>query len=192
MSGVWLVSYLILWSLVFVLILVSLALARQVGLIHRRFPPPPARATLDGPAVGSPMEALTIHAADGQAVTFGGPSRRQRLFVFVGAGCSACEELAPSLYSLAKSDGRTTDLVLVSLAGDEQENRQFVKRHRLQSVPFVLAPQAAEFYRVAGTPYALLVDEAGIVQAKGIVNHMDHLESVLASMSDRPDRAPNN
>lgn len=181
MSGIWLVSYVILWSVVIMLVLISLALARQVGLIHRRLPPPPARATLDGPAIGNPMEAFTIRAPDGQVFTVGGAAHRQRLFVFVGAGCSACEDLAPSLSSFAKSDRNTTDLVLVSVAGDESENRQFVKRHRLQGVPFVLAPQAAEFYRVAGTPYALLVDEAGIVQAKGIANHLDHLESMLAS-----------
>jgi methylamine dehydrogenase accessory protein MauD len=36
-------------------------------------------------------------------------------------------------------------------------------------------------YQVGKLPYAVLIDEAGIVRAKGLVNSREHLESLLVA-----------
>ncbi len=44
-------------------------------------------------------------------------------------------------------------------------------------------------YGVESTPFAFLIDD-GQIQAKGIVNHRDHLESLLESVSTVRDSMP--
>jgi hypothetical protein len=73
------------------------------------------------------------------------------------------------------------DVVLVSVAGDVDENRRFVKKYGLRRLPFVMASDAASFYSILGTPYSILVSGRGTVEAKGITNHIEHLESLLAT-----------
>lgn len=180
MTGVWLVSYIVLWLLVIFMLVACFALARQIGLIHRRIPPAAARPTPEGPAVGEVMEPLVGRALTGGSVTLGGDDRQRRLYVFVGANCASCDELAPSLLSLSKSDRRNLRVVLIGVGGTDDDNRGFVERHGLAAVPFVIAPGAATEYGIAGTPFAILVDEDGVVEAKGVANHLEHLESLIS------------
>ena len=43
----------------------------------------------------------------------------------------------------------------------------------------VLSARARRAYEVGRLPYAVLVDAAGIVRAKGLVNSREHLESLF-------------
>lgn len=36
-------------------------------------------------------------------------------------------------------------------------------------------------YRVSKLPYAVLIDDEGVVRAKGLVNTREHLESIVAA-----------
>jgi len=181
MTGIWLLSYLILWAIVLGLIVVCVALARQIGLIHRRILPFPAKGTPEGPDVGELLPPVEADAGDPNGGIVGGVSSRPRLYVFVGANCSACDDLAPSLRSVFRSDRKDLDLVLVSVGGSAEDNHRFVKRNRLADLPYVIAPDVIPKYGIAGTPFAVVVDEAGVVRSKGVANHLEHLESLIAS-----------
>ena len=173
------VSYVLLWVLVLLLLGTVLALARQIGLIYRRLPPVYARDMAEGPAIGSSMPILPATALAGGELQIGGPAKARRLYVFVGAGCSVCDELAPALASFARHDRDEAELILVGVAGDANSSAAFVDRHGLGRIPYALAPDASATYGVTGTPFAILIDPAGTVEAKGLPNHLEHLESLL-------------
>lgn len=182
MSEIWLVSYIALWALVLLLMLICLALARQIGLIHRRLLPFPAKATPEGPAVGEQLKPIVVEGIGNQSVIVGGETSQPRMYVFVGANCPACDELAPSVRSISKSDAEEIQLVLVSVGGTSDDNRRFVERNRLSTLPYVVAPEVVSAYGIVGTPFAIVADERGVVRAKGVANHLEHLESLLAAL----------
>lgn len=179
MSSFWFVSHISLWLIVGFLLLAVFTLARQVGLLHRRMPPVGARLMNAGLEIGD--QAPEINAVDlqGRPVRLGSAQGKRTLLAFVSPTCQACTDLAPALRSLWKSEQRTVDVVLVSTTGNEETNRRFAKRHRLEDMPFIVSPELGPTYHVAASPYALLIDEHGQVQTKGLVNNREQLESLL-------------
>ena len=47
--------------------------------------------------------------------------------------------------------------------------------------PYVISPVVGMTYQVGKLPYAVLIDEEGVVRAKGLVNSREHLESLLVA-----------
>jgi methylamine dehydrogenase accessory protein MauD len=79
------------------------------------------------------------------------------------------------------------NIVLVGVHGSEAENRSFIDRHNLKSIPYIASESISRRYGVTSPPYAIILDPQRIVLGKGIVNHMDHLESLLnAAQSKQP------
>ena len=66
-----------------------------------------------------------------------------------------------------------------SLAGIFWE--RLVREHKLEGFPYVVSPVVGMTYQVGKLPYAVLIDELGIVRAKGLVNSREHLESLLVA-----------
>jgi methylamine dehydrogenase accessory protein MauD len=176
-------SYATLWLLVAALLLAVLVLARQVGLIHRRIPPIGARMGNPGPEVGAQVPDLKGVDVHGRPVELGVKHGKRTLVVFVAPSCPACAELAPALVSIAKSERSTLEVILVTPRGDEKEALTFAKKYKLESLPLLVSPEATQQFQVSSTPYALLIDEAGVLRAKGLVNNIDHLESLLTALA---------
>jgi hypothetical protein len=51
--------------------------------------------------------------------------------------------------------------------------------------PVVAAPDATRLYEVPGTPYAVFLDAAGIVRAKGTVNNLEQMEGLADTAARR-------
>lgn len=183
MSDIWYISYAVLWAFVLLLALTVLALARQIGLLHRRLPALGARMGNPGPEIGEQLPAFEAHTLDGRLATVGGIHAQHRLLVFVSATCDVCRLLAPALRSIAKSDRDTLHTVIVGIDRDEEEFRQFVQHYKLDQSPLhaIAAPELAKTYAIAGTPYALLVDQQGVLVTKGLVNNLEQMESLLSA-----------
>lgn len=160
MKGYWLVSYLLLWALVLGLVGVVVALIRQIGVLHLRLSPTGALDTGEGPVLGDPAPRPLGVAAG-----------REALVMFGSETCALCRDLLPSAAALARSDPALAVVVVSASAGFAREVRP----------PAVgLADVAAlAAYRVRGTPFAVYIDKQGIVRSKGIVNTLEHLESVV-------------
>lgn len=173
------VSTIVLWAVVVLEALAILALVRQLGLLYRRIPPVPARMDANGPGIGEPVRTMVVTDLAENRMEVGGAGQTQRLLVFVAPNCADCADLAPALRSVWKSDRAETDLTVISIEGDPDANRAFVAKHRLGRVPFALSPRAGILYGVSSTPYALLIDADGRLIQKGVVNHLEHLESLL-------------
>ena len=159
MSGYWLVSYVVLWALVLGLSLVVIALLRQVGVLHLRLSPTGALDTGEGPPLGERApRPLT-------------PEGREALVVFGSESCGMCRDLLPSATALARSDPHLSVVVASTssaFAGMAEP-----------PATAVADPVAVSAFRVKATPFAVYVDPDGVVRAKGIVNTLEHLESLV-------------
>lgn len=179
MSDMWLISYGVLWALVASLFLAVVVLARQIGVILRRVGTPSARMVNYGPKVGDVVPELNAMSLTGQEVSLGGGRGKKSLLVFVATACSTCDALAPSVKRIWKSEKKNVDTIIISLNNDELKNLSFVEKHGLQDIPFVASRELAVRYQVFSPPYGLVIDESNVLRAKGIVNNIDHLESLL-------------
>ena len=173
-------SNMILWVVVVVLGLTVLALARQVGVLYERIAPAGALMIGAGPAVGDEAPVMELEELDGKPIRLGGPSDASRttLIFFLSPTCPVCDTLLPVLRSLRKDEGNWLDIVLTS-DGELAEQRAFRTRKRLTDFPYVVSTQLGLTYQVGKLPFAVLIDEAGVVRAKGLTNNREHLESLF-------------
>ena len=183
MDNLLLVSNAILWVLVIGLALTVLALARQVGVLYERIAPAGALMISQGPAVGDVAPELQLETLDGQRITLGGvpQSKKSTLLFFLSPTCPVCNTLIPVLKSIQRSESSWLDIVLAS-DGEVESQRSFVQRKELGQFPFVLSGELGMTYQVAKLPFAVLLDEQGVLRAKGLTNNREHLESLFEAM----------
>ncbi len=179
LEGIWWVSYVGLWILVLLEAMVILTLTRQIGLLHLRVGAAGARIGNSGPELGERApEIRTYDLNSDQMVTLAAPLGKSTMLVFISPGCSSCDGLMPGVVALSQHE-HDTEFILVSEVTNKVLNRKFIERHRLNSIKFIADPKVTEQYRIGGSPYAVLVDSEGVVRTKGLVNHLEHLESLL-------------
>ena len=173
-------SYWLLWALVIALSLVVLALARQIGVLHDRIVPTGALMLAKGLSVGQAAPIVTASDLDGGTRQIGAASAdgRNTLVMFVSPTCPLCKVLLPVLKASQRSENAWLQIVLAS-DGEERAQVEFRKRQSLQSFPYVLSPALGISYQINRLPYAVLLDERGIVLARGLINSREHLESLF-------------
>jgi len=179
MTTIWLISHITLWVVVALLSVLVILLTRQMGLIYRRLGPAPARMENDGPAIGDSLPEIIVQTLDGETKIIGGDNLIARLLVFVSVGCPACNLLAPAIRTVAKKERSALETLMISLSTDERAVRDFVKRNKLLEVPCIISSEIALQYKVHGPPYGVLLDRHGVVKAKGLINNLDHVESLI-------------
>jgi methylamine dehydrogenase accessory protein MauD len=156
------------------------ALARQVGVLHERVAPMGAMTSDQGPAVGEPAPALSVVTLAGGRIEIGGPSAvaRSLLLLFVSPSCPVCKKLLPIARSFASAE--RLEVVLIG-DGEAAEQRAMIEEFQLEQLPYVNSPQVGMAFQVGKLPYAVLIDAQGVIRAKGLVNHREHLESLIVA-----------
>jgi len=172
------VSNAVLWVVVVALLVVVFALARQIGVLYERVSPMGALMMDTGPKVGASAPVFALTDLAGQPVNVGAPSPRSTLLFFVSPTCPVCKKLLPIVKSAAVSERRWLSIVLAS-DGEADEHRRFVQRADLGAFPYVLSQELGIAFHVGKLPYAVLLDERGVVRAKGLVNSREQLESLF-------------
>ncbi|HEX2379041.1 MAG TPA: MauE/DoxX family redox-associated membrane protein [Gaiellales bacterium] len=92
------------------------------------------------------------------------PEGRAALVAFTSAGCPVCHQIVPGLRVLQRDPA----LAVVHAAYEEEDG-----------------PELHAAFDVPGTPYAVYLDAAGVVRAKGTVNTLEQLESLVAAGGSR-------
>jgi methylamine dehydrogenase accessory protein MauD len=103
---------------------------------------------------------------------------KSTLLLFVSPTCPVCKSLLP----IVKSSGRQErDWLAIILAsdGNVDEHRNYVRSNGLADVPYILSAPLGMTYQVSRLPFAALIDEAGVLRARGLVNSREHLESLF-------------
>src|SRR6266403_275610 len=179
MTQALLVSNAVLWMVVVLLGCVVAALARQIGVLHERVAPAGALMVGKGPAVGEPAPFVRALDLTGTVRDLGGPGAegRSTLLFFLSPTCPVCKTLLPVLRQVARRERDWLGIVLAS-DGARDEHEAFVRAERLESFPYVLSPALGITYQVGKLPYAVLLDAAGVVRARGLVNTREHLDSL--------------
>jgi hypothetical protein len=159
MTGWWVAAFVVQWVLLIVLALVVVALARQIGTLHLRLGPRGALELDDeGPRLGEAPHPMPASSIDGSRITLGGPGAG-RLVVFSSPTCAVCRELAPAIAPAATA-GRLAPQVV----HDSEAERE---------------------WNVPGTPYVVILDDLGMVRAKGTVNNLEQLEGLIDTADRR-------
>ena len=172
------VSNFVLWIVVVALLVVVFALARQIGVLYERVSPMGALMMDTGPKVGDSAPVFALTDLEGRPLNLGAPSPRSTLLFFVSPTCPVCKKLLPIVKSAAVSERRWLSIVLAS-DGEADEHRRFVQRADLGAFPYVLSQPLGIAFHVGKLPYAVLLDEHGVVRAKGLVNSREQLESLF-------------
>jgi methylamine dehydrogenase accessory protein MauD len=180
MTTTLIISNIILWVLVLVLVTVVYALVRQVGVLYERVAPAGALMSGKGLKTGELAPVFELQTLTGEALRIGGERSddKSTLLFFLSPTCPICKTLLPVLQAMRKSEAGWLDIVLAS-DGDEDEHRQWLKKQQLESWPYVLSPQLGMTMQVAKLPFAALIDEKGILCARGLVNSREHIESLF-------------
>lgn len=175
-----LISVVVLWLCVILLSLMVYALIRQVGILYERVAPAGALAVNAQLVVGAAAPKITVvNINGGRSIDVGGERlEKSQLLFFVSPTCPVCKTLLPIVKSVAKKEGDWVDLILAS-DGPEQEMAEFIVEQKLNQLKFVNSELLGQSYGVSKLPYAVLIDEQGIVRAMGIVNSREHIESLF-------------
>jgi methylamine dehydrogenase accessory protein MauD len=174
-DGWWAASYVVLWLVVIALAIVVVALARQIGTLHLRLGPRGAlEVDTEGPPLGEALPPVDAQRVDGEVVTIGGPGRPQ-LLLFASPGCRVCEEVVPALHAVSSAAG-LEPYVVTDL--DRDEALRAFSGARVPA-PVVAAPELVRSYDIPGSPFVLVVDELGVVRAKGTPNNLEQMEGLV-------------
>lgn len=160
------------------LIVVSVAMARQIGILLERISPVGAMMNDSGPKLGELAPKMVIPNLTGPAMTVGGPSLKSTLVFFLSPTCPVCKKLIPVLKEMTVSEGNWLQIYLAS-DGQESKHRKFIEEQGLQDIPYLLSEQLGLTYKVARLPFAVLMDEEGTVKSKGLVNSREQIESIF-------------
>jgi methylamine dehydrogenase accessory protein MauD len=167
MEGIWLVSYIVLWILVLALGVLVLLLYRQLGIMYLGTAEGVSR---DGLPKGTraPDFNLTDQYSNPQRLTeYQG---RPVLLLFGSPHCSPCRTLLPQLHDWARSH---PDVGIIWLnAASPEESLKFASDTgaTLPIAPYTPEDNLMDRYRVRVTPFLFMVDEEGVIRAKGLVN----------------------
>jgi methylamine dehydrogenase accessory protein MauD len=174
------VSNIVLWAVTLALLLVVLALSRQIGVLYERVAPMGALTIDKGPAVGAASPRFELDDLLGRALRIGHGGARSQLLFFVSPTCPVCKKLLPILKSVARTENAWLDIVLAS-DGEMPEHLAFYRKAGLEPFPYVLSTEIGMRFQVSKLPYAILIDEQGVVRAKGLVNSREQLESLFTA-----------
>ena len=174
------ISNIILWVLVLVLVAVVFALVRQIGVLYERVAPAGALMAGKGLKTGELAPVFDLQTLQGKAFRLGGERSdgKSTLLFFLSPTCPVCKTLLPVLQAMRSSEADWLEIVLAS-DGDEQEHREWLKKQKLESWPYILSPQLGMTMQVAKLPFGALIDEKGILCARGLVNSREHIESLF-------------
>jgi methylamine dehydrogenase accessory protein MauD len=172
------VTLVLLWVVVICLSVAVLALARQVGVLHERVAPAGALISGSGPGVGEQSPRLEVHALAGNAITVGGTlaTGKALLMLFVSQSCPICKKLIPIALDFARSE--RLDVLFVGDA-DLAEQKKLISQFGIAENRFINGPEIGMTYRIDKLPYAVLLDDLGVIAAKGLVNSREHFESLI-------------
>lgn len=123
MSGVWLVSYVMLWILVALLVFAVVVLLRQIGVLHARLAPMGTHFAGEGLEVGAVAPSLGFDY--GRSVL--------TLIAFTSPSCQICAALKPSLVALRREYPELV-LELVDLSDSPTTFDAF----KVRSTPYVM------------------------------------------------------
>jgi methylamine dehydrogenase accessory protein MauD len=173
------VSNIVLWIAFVAMVVVNVALARQIGVLYERIAPAGALMMNQKLEVGMTSPVLSLPDLNAISTELGrGVAGKSQLIFFLSPDCPVCGSILPALLSAAKAEGKWLDLILAS-DGEEQNHTGYVSQKGLSNFPYIVSEQLGKTFGVSKLPYAVLIDEKGVIASLGIINSREHLDSLF-------------
>ena len=138
----------------------------------------PSRLGRSGLRPGARAPGFRLPTISGGEVSLHRYANRKLLLVFMQPGCGPCHGIVPELNRL-HDIGEVQVLVIHN--GATEAVQEWIKQHRPH---FSVAVQdhfgLSKRYEAFATPFAFLIDERGVISARGIVSTKQFLGFVLA------------
>jgi methylamine dehydrogenase accessory protein MauD len=188
MPVLWISTLVMLGALVLVLGFLLLGVLRNVGLLTWRVEQleatTPSRLGRSGLAPGKKAPDFTLASVGNGEVSLREFAGRKILLVFVQTHCEPCHEIVPELNKFAAQHSEI-QIIAVNHATPE-EAREWIAETKARFPVLIQEDWAiSKRYEVFATPFAFLIDEQGLVAAKGIVSQRHHLGYLLASVAPK-------
>lgn len=176
---VWILSTVLQWAVIGLLVVLVLALLRQMAVLSARLDRPVELNAGDGPSVGRVLDEVVLPTLDGSFVLGGRPDA-ETLVVFASPSCEACRGLPAAVDALVERAGPDLAVLLV-VKGSAEAAREFrgriaapVETATLAGFPAYLAPRD-------GFPFAFSVARGApnVVAARGVPASADDLSALL-------------
>jgi len=167
MEGIWLVSYIVLWVLVLGLCLLVFLLYRQLGIMYLGSAEGVSR---DGLAKGTPAPDFSLTDQYGRVQHLAANRGRPTLLVFGSPSCSPCRVLFPQLEDWAQHHPEFGVFWLNATTPEESLKFASDLGAVIPVLPHSADSKLADQYRVRVTPFSFMLDESGVIRAKGLVN----------------------
>jgi methylamine dehydrogenase accessory protein MauD len=152
----------------------TIALIRQVGLLHLRINP--LRA-LDVEEAVKPGDVMSFDEADFSFASLPAATERA-IFAFVSPTCSLCAPLLPGLRRIHTELDEIERLVVVADTTRERL-REYASSKRLTGIDTIADDMALARNQIPGAPYLVVADRAGTVLTAGAVNSLEQIELLV-------------
>ncbi len=173
MEGIWLISYIVLWLFVIALGVLVLLLYRQLGIMYLGTAEGVSRDGLDR---GARAPDFNLTDQYGHAQQLSQYKGRPVLLLFGSPHCSPCRLLLPQLHEWARQHSDINILWLNSASPAESERFVAETGATLPIAPYTPDDNLLDKYKVRVTPFLFMVDEKGMIRAKGLVNSKGGLD----------------
>lgn len=130
-----------------------------------------------GVEVGQAAPQVTAADRFGRPINIGYAGERSTLLFFLSPTCPICKSLIPAIKAISRS-ANDLDVVYVS-DGDALEHDKLISQAGLEKSTYIVSPEVGMTYQIGKLPYAVLIDKAGTLKAKGLVNSREHLDSLF-------------
>lgn len=176
MSGVWLVSYVVLWVLTALLVLFALVAARQFGLVHSELASIGSSSAMRAD-VGSTFPTMQGRDLEGHRVLLRGIGAERTLIIVVSPECASCDA-ASTLVRDVHRKWTDLDVIVVAATDDLDAARDFLRRNNLADVTFVLAASVLTRLMISETPCGIFVDRDGTIVGRAALRNVADLTNL--------------
>lgn len=164
----------------FIIGMMQIAILHSFGFVLRR-----SRSdfsvliTDEGPAIHEVFPPFTAVDENGALIDNQTFVMKETIVLFLSENCLPCQKVLEGLRKLPERYGDPFSIILV-VGTLTVENRKL-----LSAFPYEMriVPDITEGFKsqlgVTLTPHGFLIDKAGIVRMKGVINHFNHLEALL-------------
>lgn len=167
-------SYVLLWVVQILTVLVVAGLARQVGLIHLRVKPVGAGKLEQGPSVGARVNLLPLETLRGQPIQSFDTSKLI-LLVLVNPTCSLCAPVLTGLPRLRKAESRKISL-LVAVDNEAKDGLAYLSTYGLGDG---IATRELTLPSIDTRPFGVVLSPDQVVLTSGVMNSLEQLEELL-------------
>lgn len=176
-------STIALWVLVLFETGLLLLLLRVLGELRQKGVLSSVRNSLPsetwGLNVGEQAPSFTATDFDGNVVHLEDFEGHRRILAFILPGCSSCADAIRVLNTTLHTENGMKVMVIGGPVGDL--NHAYATEHNAQMPILTPVPDFdRELYRIRGVPFVFVLDEMGVIRAKGIMHEVEQLQHLLA------------